>query len=1115
MRYCLNPRSPHKNVGSVSLSTQQDTDNNGEGQSSQITCRWCKYLLAGAVLGDCRVLRWLGSGTFGDVYEAEQLPPLRRHVALKVMSSEHVTDGDATMLFEREVSAIATLDHPNIMPVLRVGTIDDGPPYLVMKYAAHGSLQAFCTIPTPVTFASAVVAETPPTRRISKEQLLSLSIQETLVEEELQQEKAPEEQSSPPEIADQELHKESDNVTPDSATATKHEETIEAIETVDSVEHVKETSLNIDTSESNKLVEEAHILTPQQLLPYLEGAANALQYAHNHGVIHLDVKPANLLLDGDNRLLLADFGVSTLLEGYTHASLRGFVGTPLYTAPEQWLEQPRAASDQYALAVTCYQLLTGRPPFIGTLYAIMHGHIKQSPPPLRTFQPLIPVEVEKVILRGLAKEPCTRFPDVQTFAEAYHAALEQSASTQTDVDGDYATSLLDTMSGEHIAVPVAISNESISTPIPAKQTTPMKLVEEDKELSKLEKRQNTEAVEPKVLAKVGRVSSSERILLRRNNFSLVTLFLLLALLFSLGGTFGLVRTLDPCLLKICPVMVLNTHELNFLNDGFQNILVQNTGTADMQWSAKVQQESSWLHLSSTQGTLQPGQTTRLVVQTSSSGQDAGTHTDAVQIQGSGIMAQFVSVRMDVETGIDAVAVKNSGSDFMLAQGQLQPQSQSITILNKSGQNLIWSMTYSENTWLAVTPDHGILKTGETATLKVTVNTQAPLTIDAYDATITIAGKLDDMSKPQLLNTFDIHLSVTDSSSGTTPQSSSGAATPTATPQTFKFPTYSAQVPTSTNAPTTLRSGHSMVWDDADNQLLVFGGVDSTGTLLNDLWSYSTDAGSWKQLNMSTPAPSSDCGSTPAPRMNAAMVWDTLNHRVLLYGGAGANGQYFDDLWSYSPSSGNWTVLQCTGSDPGMRASNAVWTGQQMLLLGGSNASGLLADFWSYTPNNGWQKIYTSTPMGPRSYQAMAWDSHDSRLYVFGGVDSTGLQQNDFWSYTSGGGWQALNPATNNVVPPPPARQQGLMAWDSTHNMLLFIGGWQDGQNVPFHSLWAYDPVQNAWNLYNLIDSNKNPLIPGRTASAIVWDAAHHCAYIYAGAGNDKSHSTLNDLWSVS
>src|SRR5436305_3463500 len=163
MRRCLNPKNPHNNTSVSSPVPANVNDIPGPGsevgsewsvspslqQEEQVTCQFCKYLLEGALLEDCRVTRWIGSGTFGDVYEAEQLPPLSRHVAIKVMSTEHVSDERAAELFAREVRAIAALDHPHILPVLRVGMLTEGRPYLVMKYAAHGSLQKFCSALLP------------------------------------------------------------------------------------------------------------------------------------------------------------------------------------------------------------------------------------------------------------------------------------------------------------------------------------------------------------------------------------------------------------------------------------------------------------------------------------------------------------------------------------------------------------------------------------------------------------------------------------------------------------------------------------------------------------------------------------------------------------------------------------------------------------------------------------------------------------------------------------------------------------------------------------------------------------------------------------------------------
>src|SRR5216683_5066589 len=149
MIYCLNPKKPHANKGSSSSAPTVILSGSSTGGTpltveEQVSCHYCRYLLQGALLGDCRVTRWIGSGAFGDVYEAVQSPPLSRRVAIKVMSLDRVADEQSVELFAREVGAIAALDHPHILPVLRVGTLEDGRSYLVMKYAAHDSLQKFC-----------------------------------------------------------------------------------------------------------------------------------------------------------------------------------------------------------------------------------------------------------------------------------------------------------------------------------------------------------------------------------------------------------------------------------------------------------------------------------------------------------------------------------------------------------------------------------------------------------------------------------------------------------------------------------------------------------------------------------------------------------------------------------------------------------------------------------------------------------------------------------------------------------------------------------------------------------------------------------------------------------
>src|SRR5258707_11089658 len=117
MIYCLNPKKPHENKGSSSSAPTVILSGSSTGGTpltveEQVTCHYCRYLLQGALLGDCRVTRWIGSGAFGDVYETEQLPPLNRRVAIKGKSLEQVGDSKSAGLFAREGAAISGLDQP-------------------------------------------------------------------------------------------------------------------------------------------------------------------------------------------------------------------------------------------------------------------------------------------------------------------------------------------------------------------------------------------------------------------------------------------------------------------------------------------------------------------------------------------------------------------------------------------------------------------------------------------------------------------------------------------------------------------------------------------------------------------------------------------------------------------------------------------------------------------------------------------------------------------------------------------------------------------------------------------------------------------------------------------
>jgi tetratricopeptide (TPR) repeat protein/tRNA A-37 threonylcarbamoyl transferase component Bud32 len=162
--------------------------------------------------------------------------------------------------------------------------------------------------------------------------------------------------------------------------------------------------------------------------------AEALAYAHALGIVHRDVKPANVMLEGTRevisppRPLLLDFGLAARqdeAEKLTHEG--AILGTPLYMAPEQGSGQhgeARPASDQYSLGVLLYELLTGQAPFIGTPEIVIFNHIHVEPKPLRQVKRTIPRDLETICLKALSKMPEDRYPDCQALADDLRRFLE-------------------------------------------------------------------------------------------------------------------------------------------------------------------------------------------------------------------------------------------------------------------------------------------------------------------------------------------------------------------------------------------------------------------------------------------------------------------------------------------------------------------------------------------------------------------------------------------------------------------------------------------------------------------------------------------------------------------
>ncbi|MEA2157534.1 MAG: eukaryotic-like serine/threonine-protein kinase [Solirubrobacteraceae bacterium] len=169
-------------------------------------------------------------------------------------------------------------------------------------------------------------------------------------------------------------------------------------------------------------------------LRWLREAAAGLDVAHEAGIVHRDVKPANLLLDAQGRLAVADFGIARLADD-THMTQAGQVlGTAAYLSPEQATGLPATqASDRYALAVVAYELLSGRRPFEAEMPAAqMLQHAEEPPPAASDARPQLPAAVDAVLKRGLAKDPAQRPATATQLVDELEQALAGTPAAVTD-----------------------------------------------------------------------------------------------------------------------------------------------------------------------------------------------------------------------------------------------------------------------------------------------------------------------------------------------------------------------------------------------------------------------------------------------------------------------------------------------------------------------------------------------------------------------------------------------------------------------------------------------------------------------------------------------------------
>ena len=177
-----------------------------------------------------------------------------------------------------------------------------------------------------------------------------------------------------------------------------------------------------------RVLERERALAPGRAVEFISPVASALDAAHRAGLVHRDVKPANILVDASpdrpDHVYLSDFGVSK--GAVSSASVTGqFLGTPNYSAPEQiQCLAVDGRADQYALACVAYQLLTGKVPFERDKpMTVLYAHVCEPPPSLVAQRPDLPSAADRVLARAMAKAPENRYRCCRDFADALREAL--------------------------------------------------------------------------------------------------------------------------------------------------------------------------------------------------------------------------------------------------------------------------------------------------------------------------------------------------------------------------------------------------------------------------------------------------------------------------------------------------------------------------------------------------------------------------------------------------------------------------------------------------------------------------------------------------------------------
>ncbi len=360
-------------------------------------------------LGDYRILREIGRGAMGVVYEAEQVS-LGRHVAIKVLPQQLRPNLKQRQRFEREARSAARLHHTNIVPVFGVGE-ESGLQYYVMQYIQGLGLDAVldelkCLRRKKPPSGSMSVVE--PTL-FSRRDVSAEAVARSLLTVELQHPGGGVEPGSDQAAARQVIP--AANEAPEDGGSTTT-----AIQSASSI---------VLPGQSDDRRKSGVWTYWHSVAQIGSQVAEALAYAHQQGVLHRDIKPANLLLDTRGNVWVTDFGLAKLNDQQTLTNTGDVVGTVRYLAPEMFDGKADARSEVYALGLTLYELLAFRPAFTETDHSrLVRQILTGAPGRLEKVNPEIPRDLATIVHKAIDCDPDCRYQTARQFAEDLHSFIE-------------------------------------------------------------------------------------------------------------------------------------------------------------------------------------------------------------------------------------------------------------------------------------------------------------------------------------------------------------------------------------------------------------------------------------------------------------------------------------------------------------------------------------------------------------------------------------------------------------------------------------------------------------------------------------------------------------------